>query len=93
MKRFTLTDLTDKKNLIEWLNYDGNPPMVDMPTGNSPWRNSRFIGYGTERKPVADEETLDRWWSNHRQWLALEWSKSPHNAHKPQTCTQFLQYA
>ena len=89
MKRFTLPDLIDKKNLIAWLSYDGEPPTVTVRTG-SDYVHGRGICPTMETKPVADEETLAKWWSDHRHALALEWSKSTMNTNKPQTRTQWI---
>lgn len=94
--RYTLSDLTDKRKLIAWLNADGKPPLVKVAVKNEEASTSRY-GYGasyhnyhTETRPVSDEDTLSIWWNDHRNALALEWSKSALNTTKPQTHKQFI---
>jgi hypothetical protein len=90
MKRFTLTDLIDKKNLLAWLNADGKPPTAMV---RSDADRARGLGYGWEnkvQKPVTNEETLDAWWSDYRAALRADFEKSALNTHKPQTHKQFI---
>ena len=91
LPRFTMSDLAlDKKNMIAWLNYDGNPPTVEVP-GEVINRNGFWTGRGpTVTKPVTDIESLDQWWKDYRAELAADLSRKPFCELKPQTHTQFL---
>jgi hypothetical protein len=89
--RFNLSELTnDKKKLLEWLNYDGNPPTVMVETAGSRARWGMRGSYASkkEEKKVIDEATLDDWWTEHRQHLSNEWAKV--TPYKQQTHKQFL---
>jgi sugar lactone lactonase YvrE len=88
--RFLLTDFTDKKKLLEWLNYDGNPPKAAVRVGASGYGTRVYQASRIEEKPVTDESTLEIWWSDYRANRAVEWQKSPANPYKPQTHKQFL---
>jgi len=91
MNRFTLTDLLDKKKMLQWLNQGGDPPMALVRTAASGRRFSSFgAGARKEPKPVTDTQTLDVWWSDYRAELSAAFMKSAHNLHKQQTHTQFL---
>lgn len=87
----TVSDLAlDKKNMIAWLNYDGAPPTVQVRTSKPSTARHGYGSYAWETRAVIDAETLEIWWKELRNDLESEFSKSPHNHHKPQTHTQFL---
>ncbi len=86
--RVTVSDLLDPQTMLAWLNADGKPPTVSVLYGAR--SSSRWHGSAYQTKAVTDEETLAKWWREHRHQNALEWLKSRLNQHKPQTEGQFM---
>ncbi len=69
----TITELlADEQRLIAWLAYDGQVPMVVMP---STQRYAQYCGKPAECKPVTDKETLAQWREDYRRQLAADWAK------------------